>query len=600
MTNSLPTEWNLKDLEDSKDPNFAKQRVTWKKATETFANKWKSNQTYLSDPKSMRRALDEYEQWQTNFGLAAHELYYYWLKQNIDKNNPEIKAKFLKAKQFADTEIEELVRFFELSFKQITPENQRKFLNSSELEPYKHFLESAFEKNKYLLTEGEERILTLKSNPAHTAWIEMVSGFLYKEERMVFNDQCKEEKRNFSEITSLCSNKNKKVRDRAVQAFNEILEKHRDSAEAEINAILSNYDTNSYLRKYTYPAHSRHVSDDVSKKMVDALKEAVQEHYSLTHRYYALKAQLLGLKKLAYHERNVPYGKREQEYNYQKTFELVYKVLSGLDEEFKTIIEKLAREGRIDVYPKANKEGGGFCVHFLKTQPTFILLNHTNKLRDVTTLAHELGHAINNELMRKTQNAFYFDNSMATAEVASTFMEGFVFKELLIKANDETKLELLFERLGDDLSSIVRQIACYSFEEELHATHKEKGYLSQQEIGKIFQKHMGAYMGPAVEQSPGSENWWIYWSHIRRFFYVYSYSSGLLISKALQHKVRENPSFIKEVKQFLSTGTSKSPRDTFLAMDIDIENPSFWKEGLAEIEQSLKEAEKLAKKLGKI
>ena len=111
---------------------------------------------------------------------------------------------------------------------------------------------------------------------------------------------------------------------------------------------------------------------------------------------------------------------------------------------------------------------------------------------------------------------------------------------------------------------------------------------------------MVAYMGSAIEQSPGAENWWIYWSHIRAFFYVYSYSGGLLISKSLQSSVRKDPKFIEKVKEFLAAGTSDSPKNIFKALGIDITKASFWEQGMDEIRTLLNETEKLAKKLGKI
>ena len=107
-------------------------------------------------------------------------------------------------------------------------------------------------------------------------------------------------------------------------------------------------------------------------------------------------------------------------------------------------------------------------------------------------------------------------------------------------------------------------------------------------------------MGDSVEQSLGSENWWIYWSHIRSFFYVYSYASGLLISKSLQNSVKKDGNFVKQVKEFLSAGTSASPKAIFANLGIDITDSKFWTSGLDEIEALLKETEKLAKKLKKI
>jgi oligoendopeptidase F len=97
-------------------------------------------------------------------------------------------------------------------------------------------------------------------------------------------------------------------------------------------------------------------------------------------------------------------------------------------------------------------------------------------------------------------------------------------------------------------------------------------------------------MGEYVEQSPGSQNWWVYWGHIRSHFYVYSYASGLLISKSLQNMVRENSSSIEKVKKLLSVGLSKSPKEAFLDVGIDISDSQFWSMGLKEMENLLEES----------
>ena len=110
---------------------------------------------------------------------------------------------------------------------------------------------------------------------------------------------------------------------------------------------------------------------------------------------------------------------------------------------------------------------------------------------------------------------------------------------------------------------------------------------------------MERYLGEFVDCSE-CENWWIYWSHIRMYFYVYSYASGLLISKAMQKKVKENPKFIEKVKEFLSAGISDYPKNIFMKMGIDISNKEFWDKGLDEVENLLNETEQLAEKLGKI
>ena len=246
------------------------------------------------------------------------------------------------------------------------------------------------------------------------------------------------------------------------------------------------------------------------------------------------------------------------------------------------------------------KKSGAFCSYNLITQPVYILLNWVNKLDDVRTFAHEMGHGINDEMMRKNQNALNFGTPTSTAEVASTFMEDFVIQELLKNANEELKLALMMSKLNQDVSSIFRQVAFYNFEAELHKNFREKGYLSKEEVGKMYKDHMNSYLGPSIKMSPGSENWWIAVHHFRYFFYVYSYASGLLISKSLQAEVKKDPRFILKVKKFLSAGLSDSPKNIFAKLGINISDKKFWEKGILEVENLLNETEKLAKKLRKI
>jgi oligoendopeptidase F len=594
----MKTDWNLGLLFKDEKEILLERKIVEEK-TNAFVKKWEGRDDYLKDPKVLKLSLDEYNEWASKWGAGTRENYYYHLKSSLDQNDPKIKAALNKVEEFG-TKLENSMQFFSLRVSKIDKKLQPKFLKEKELLPYKHYLEKLFLQSEHLLSEPEEKILNSVSPLTYSNWTRMVSGFLAKEEREVLDEKGKKATKTFSEITSLTSSTNKKVRDTAAQAFNDITAKHVESAENEINAILQYKKLSDELRHYDRPDISRHMSDDIDTEVVGALIVAVTKRFDIAKKYYALKAKLLGIKKLAYHERNVPYGKLDKKYTYEEAKDLVMKVFTDLDNEFAMIFSKFQEEGNIDVYPKKGKQSGAYAAVRTLNTPTYILLNHTEKLNDVLTLAHELGHGINNELMRARENELNYDTPTSTAEVASTFMEDFVLQELEKGIDDETRLSLQMMKLNDDISTIFRQIACYNLETDLHTAFREKGYLSKEVIGEIFQKNMKAYMGDAVEQSSGSENWWVYWSHIRYFFYVYSYSSGLLISKSLQAEVKKDPKFILKVKEFLASGMSDSPKNIFAKLGLDITKKSFWDKGLDEVEELLKETEKLAKKLKKI
>ncbi len=600
LTNTAHRTWNLKHLFDGDDdPRIEEQKKIIQNRSSAFIHKWKERKDYLRDPTVLAQALDDYQRWMREYGTDGNPGYYFWLRSQTERNNPELRAKYNKIEEFSK-KIGNDMQFFHLRIAKIPCSLQTKFLRARGLQKYRHFLERIFAESRYLLSEPEEKIMNLKSTTSYGNWVRMTSDFLSREERKVLREDGSSAVRPLPEILSLLNSQKKNVRDAANRAFNDILKKHVDVAEIEINSILANKKMDDEIRGVPRPDLLRHISDDIESSSVDALISSVSERFSISRDFYVLKAELMGKKKLHYHERNVDYGKISRKYPYGETLKLMKKVFAGLDRQFAAILEGFIRNGQFDVYPRKGKGSGAFCVHHLISQPTYILLNHTNKLADALTLAHELGHGINNELIREKQHSLNFGTPTSTAEVASTFMEDFVLREILLHADDELRLSTLMMKLKDDISTIFRQVACYRFEQELHTAFREKGYLSKEEIGRLFQKHMAAYMGDAVEQSVGSEYWWVYWSHIRQFFYVYSYASGLLISKSLQSSVQRQPAFIEKVKAFLSAGLSASPRSIFLNLGIDISDRSFWDKGIDEVEILLQETRELAVKLRKI
>ncbi len=581
----IKTEWNLNLI--LKPDQFASEKDRVISESYKFIDKWKNREDYLTDPKVLAEALFEYQEWERGTGLAGRLWYFWSLSSSLDQTNPEIKAKLNQVIELSN-KIQNDIQFFEHKVSRMKP------IEAPELLPYKHYLERLWANAKYLLSEPEEKLMNLKADSSYGAWERMTSGLISKEEREVMG-----RKKNFSEIYNMINDPDKKTRDSAALAMNEVLSRWVDVGEAEMNAILNDKKVNDELRGMKRPDEGRHVSDDVSSPIVDALTKTVSENFKLPARFFELKAKLLGLPKLEYYERAVPYGKLDKKYSLDEAVSLVAGVFEKLGPEFKEIFERLLLNGQVDVYPKKGKRGGAFCSHNLVVEPTYVLMNFNDKLESVLTLAHEFGHAINNELMRG-QSAFYFHTSLATAEVASTFFEGFVLSELLKEADDELRLALMVKQLDDDMGTIFRQVAMYNFEKELHNAFKEKGYLAKEEIGKMWLDNAISSMGPFVNATPGSENWWLYVPHIRDFFYVYSYASGQLISKAMQKKVKEKPEFILKVKEFLASGTSKSPKDLFMDMGIDVSDQKFWEEGIMEIENELGQIEELAKNMGKI
>ena len=590
----IKTKWDLSLLlSGDYDPKAKQIVVQAQKAYKYFVSKWQSRNDYLESPKVLKEALDEYEALARNYDGTGPVGYYFELRYQQDQTNSQIKSQNNKIKDI-EVKLANSLEFFTNRLCRVSPEIQLKMLKNKDLKPYKHFLEKLFESAKYTLSEPEEKILNLKNQTSFENWVRMVSEFVSKEEREVLDESGNKVIKPLFDFMSLLKSQNKEVRDISARAVNEVLEKHADSAEHELNSILEDKRIDDELRGIDRPDRSRHISDDIDTDVVDAMVDAVSMRFDISNRYYKLKAKVMGVPKLAYHERNVTLGNLNKKYPYEKAVDMVGKTFKTLDSQFAQIFYDMVKSGKIDVYPEKGKCGGAFCTHRGLKDPVYILLNHTGRLDNVATLGHEMGHAINDVLISRAQNALNNNSPTSTAEVASTFMEDFVFERASQEYGPKDRLYLIMEKLNDDVSTIFRQVACYKFEQELHRLYRDKNYLTKNEIGQIFTKHMGAYMGDAVEQSLGSQNWWIYWSHIRSFFYVYSYASGLLISKSLQNMVKRDKTQIEKVKKFLSSGLSESPKKLFMDMGIDISDAKFWNQGLSKVEVLLKEAESLA------
>lgn len=592
----LPTTWDLTPLAHSDDdPAIEHEQKVVDEAVKQFVAKWKQRDDWLHDSRVLKEALDAYEELMRLYGTTGRAGYYATLRSTQEQFNPKVKA-LLNRTDESSIKRRNALQFFTHRLARVDAATQKQFLAAPQLKQYRHFLERVFEEARYLLSEPEESILRMISLSAYARWVDLVSALLSKEEREVKGEK---EKKTFEELQSMTEHADAGVRKEAADALTAIMQQHIDVAEAEMNAILLYKKMTDELRGFERADTERHVEDDIDTAVVDTLITTVSKRFGIAQRFYALKAQLLGMKQLHYYERNAAVGKMDKTYAYEGAVTPVESVLRQLDSEFGDIFNRFVTQGAIDVYPKKGKRGGAYCTGNLLTQPTYILLNFTGRLKDVETLAHEVGHGINNELMKSKVHALAFETPKSTAEVASTFMEDFVFEELLQKADDAQRLAILMHKINGDISTIFRQAAFYRFEQELHDTFRKQGALSREEMGKLFVQHVTEYLGKAVDCSDAGL-WWSYIPHFRDFFYVFSYTSGLLISKALQAQVRKDKNEILKVKEFLSAGTNASPQKLFLNMGIDITKKEFWNSGLDEMEQQLHEAETLAKKLGKI
>ena len=585
------TEWDLGHIYKGDIKKLvAKDLAQIKKLYLAFAKKYRKDKKHLKNAPALARAIKEYENLAGN--PAAERPYSYFAYRTVlNSEDNEAQAEIAKLADFY-AELSNEVEFFILEIGKISKDLQKKFLKSKELAPFKYFLSKLFENAKHNLSEAEEKIMTLKGAPAHGMW---VSGF----SKLVSKQTVKFEGKNIpiAEASNKIPTLDTKKRRALHKEIMIILEKISDFSESEINAIVTDKKINDKLRGFKTPYEATVKGYENDLKTVDDLAEVVTKNFGIAHKFFKIKAEMLKEKNLSYADRGAKVGKIEIKIPFKEAADKVIKSFNKADPAFGKFVEEMFTKGLVDVFPKKGKRGGAFCSSG-PSVPTFILLNHVDDFRSLTTIAHEMGHGIHAKYS-KTQRTLYEGHTIATAEAASTFFENLVFEEALKNISPKQKMILLHDKISDNIATIFRQIACFNFENELHLRIRKEGFLQKEQIAELMNKHMGAYLGPVFKLDKIDGYSFVSWSHIRNFFYVYSYAFGQLVSDALYERYKKDHTKIKDVIEFLSAGGSDSPENIFKKIGIN-PNKKLFETGLLRIKTDIDLLESLWKQNKKL
>ncbi len=584
----IQTAWNLNLLYASKiDPQIDKDIALAEARVSVFAKKYQKDKGYLADENKLFKALTEYEALE-GMPEGIKPIMYFAYLGDLNSADQAVQAR-MSLLQERYTKIGNKLVFFSLSLGKISSDQQKKFLASKKLSHFRYLLKNIFDRSRYQLSEAEEKILSLKSLPSSSLWVDGQEKVLTAQTVLWKGKHIP-----LAEGHAMIFGLPKKERDALFAKMMEAEKSISSFAEAELNAIVIDKKIDDELRGFKRPYSATILGYQNDEKAVINFVETVTKHFSISHKFYDVKAMLLNQKEFTYADRAARIGATKESYTFENSIGIVDRAFRSVDPVFADIFQRFLANGQIDVLAKKGKRGGAYCSSTIGT-PTFVMLNHVDSSRSVMTLGHEMGHAINSELS-KVQSPIYQDYTISVAEVASTLFENFVFEELLKTMTEKEKIIALHDRLQDDIQTIFRQIACFNFEVEMHETIRAKGALSKEEIGAMMNKHMQTYLGPKFKLTPLDGYFFVSWSHIRRFFYVYSYAYGQLISRALYKKYQADHSYINEIKKFLSAGGSKSPEDIFKDIGIDTSKPEFFIEGLKSIEEDIKRLKGLLKK----
>jgi len=384
-------------------------------------------------------------------------------------------------------------------------------------------------------------------------------------------------------------------RKQAAVGLAKALEERTPNLALAMNTLAFEKQVEDRWRKYPDPAASRHIANEVDADAVEALEAAVVEGYpSISHRYYALKAKVMGRKTLDYWDRNAPLDTAQpRTYGWDEAKGMVLESFSDLAPKFADTAQTFFAQPWIDARPRAGKQSGAYSHPVTANRHPYVFLNYMGERRDVLTLAHELGHAVHQTLCGPL-GTLLADTPLTLAETASIFGEGLVFERLLASASKAERMGLLAGKIEDGLNTVVRQIAFHRFETRFHAARLE-GELSPDHISGLWLDVMSESLGPAVKLNAGYEHYWAYVSHfVHAPFYVYAYAFGDLLVRGLMEKRREDPkAFAPLYEDLLAAGGTRTYVEALKPFGLNPREKAFWAAGVKQLERLVDEFDDL-------
>ncbi|WP_303722857.1 M3 family oligoendopeptidase [Malonomonas rubra] len=569
--------WNLNPLyKTADDPEIDAHLKQLAAQADQFRNRYKSRVAQL-DAVDLATALQNYEQLQSK-GLLPY--LYAQLLFSADSRPDQHKALFAKVREQWAKISEELL-FFELEMMKVEKARFTKLTATTELSPYRHYLNQLRKGAHYTLSEEVEQALKRKDLSGKEGFSqlfeELTSSFSFD---FVMPGETEIKEVTGEELLALLYHPEGAVRERAFTTF---LNKHQENAlvlTACFNNLLLDHERECALRNYPDLMTPTHLSSETEPEMVAQMMAVTEQNYGLAREYFALKMQLLGLKEMKNTDIYAPLPGSKRHFDIAEARKLVFDSFNSFSPQLATLADSFFSDQRIDCFPAPGKTGGAFCMGMLPGYQPYVLLNFTGNLRDVSTLAHELGHGVHFALSQD-QNLYHYQAPLPMAETASVFGEMLLTRRMLDSEQDkQVRIELLCVKLEEIIATTFRQNALTRFEIAAHKKRAE-GLLSPDDYCELWWQENAKLFGDAVQMIAPYRWGWAYISHfIHSRFYCYSYVFGELLVLALyQQYMEQGENFVPLYLDLLKAGGSAPPQELLNPFGIDLSDPGFWQKG---------------------
>lgn len=575
--------WNLKDLFDGvTDPAIDKE-IGRCEAEARDLNAGYSGKVDLLDEIEFLKLVTRLEALAAAMGGIGTFAY---LNFSTGTQDPEAGA-FMQKVRETDSRIGKETLFFDLEWAALPREKADQLLAASSLSHFRHYLETLRRFAPHLLSRIEEGLLLEMAPVGRGSWnvlFDKIMGHLK------FG---KDERSEEEVLTDLYAN-DREVRKQAAADLTDGLSSRLHIFTHIFNTLLAEKMISDRLRKYDSWLGSMNLNNELPDRTVDVLINAVISRYDIPTRYYHIKREILKLPELTDYDRYAPLPNLiGDEIPWPQCTGMVIKAFNNFSPEMGDIAAKFFDRGWIHAPVTEGKRGGAFAHPCVPDVHPYIMVNYTGNLRDVSTVAHELGHGIHQYLAAECG---YFNSGapLVLAETASVFGELLVFNFQLDCLSDEKERRAFTcQKLESIFATVFRQVAMNRFENLTHNARRNSGELSPDEISEYWLETQKAMFGDSVNLSDDYSIWWSYIPHfLSTPGYVYSYAFGELLVLALYSLYKkEGDSFVPKYMQLLRSGGSQSPAELLRPFEVNLDDTRFWNEGLDIISRMLDNVE---------
>jgi oligoendopeptidase F len=487
--------------------------------------------------------------------------------------------------------------FFDLEWVKIGDDAVERLLAEPSLAHYRHYLKQKRAWRPHYLSEPEEKILDEKAITGRAAFMRLFDETVASL-RFPFEHAEQSESLSLSQINAHLYDADRQVRRAAAEGLTRGLRDNARLLTYLMNTLVLDHRTDCNLRHFDSPMAPRHLANEIEASVVDALMTAAESYHATVHRYYRLKGRLLGIETLYDYDRYAMLFADMPQCNWATARSIVHESYETFSPRAGSIVGEFFDKNWIDAELRDGKRGGAFSSTVPSAHP-YILMNFTDKLRDVMTLAHELGHGVHQYLSRGV-GYLQCDTPLTTAEMASVFGEMLTFQRLQQRYPDpRIRLALLCGKIEDSFATVFRQVVLTRFEQALHRARHEGGELTTEQINELWLSANRPMHGDVVRLTDGYGWWWSYIGHFVHVpFYCYAYAFGELLVLALVQKYKqEGAAFVPRYLELLSAGGSDAPHVLLAKLGVDVNDPAFWQLGLRLLDDMVSEAEELARRV---